>query len=109
MNSASNEDVIFIKGQKKIDVDWNGTTFNNLNEDFSDGVVNNPENGSWIWRDDEDAEVEFMPLYFLKDQDRTFLNYSTGYIAAANVDNHIIKVHLQFGISLILKGYTFNE
>lgn len=109
MNSASNEDVIFIKGQKKIDVDWNGTTFNNLNEDFSDGVVNNPENGSWIWRDDEEAEVEFMPLYFLKDQDRTFLNYSTGYIAAANVDNHIIKVHLQFGISLILKGYTFNE
>lgn len=101
------ESTIFITGRKEIRV---GTNESSLDLYFNDGFVNQPDNNDWVWDGGPGTAVySYDPVYFLKNQDKAFLNNTTGYIPAANIEDHTIRVHIQFGVSLILKGYTLVE
>jgi hypothetical protein len=105
--SAMGESTVFISGRKDIKV---GDDPADSQLEFGDGFVNLPEQGSWVWKENpRDSTYLYDPEYFLKNQDKGFLYNTTGYIPAANIESHTIRVHIRFGVSLILKGYTLHE
>ena len=101
-NSVSPDEVIFISGLNEIDMGGQGRL------GFGDGLVDHPEReNNWVWLDDD--TITYQEKIYLKNRDVDFLNRNTGYIPASNVDNHTITLHIQFGLSLILVGYTLSD
>lgn len=99
-NSVSPDEVYFVSGISEINI-------NDIPNKFGSGAVNKPDNTYWVWTNEN--QIEYQLKVYLMNDDRDFLYRNSGYIPASNVDNHTITLHIQFGVSLILKSFTLNE
>jgi hypothetical protein len=84
-NSVSPDEVYFISGISEINI-------NDIPNKFGSGAVNKPDNGNWVWTNDD--VIEYQLKVYLMNDDRDFLYRNSGYIPASNVDNHTITLHI---------------
>lgn len=107
--------ISFITGRSYIYYFWNPDIgeWTNSDFDFSSGAVDNPRNSdnlqAWIWRDGVPTDYNYNDMYYLEDSDKAFHGSMTGYIPASNKLEHVIKVDIWLGMSMILKGYSLDE
>ena len=108
-NSAAVDETLFLYGPARIDYYWNGSSFIDQNLEYGSGFVDKPQNG-WIWQEPANSgNYVYDEEYFLTNSDKDFCNATTGYIPASTMEDHKITLHIWFGMSLIFKGFSFDE